>query len=47
MLVLILLLSLDILSLLTCDIFKAHFEDYHFDENLFSSLRKEKSLPEV
>jgi hypothetical protein len=46
-LVLILLLSVDTLSLLTCDVFKAHFEDYHFDENIFSSLRKEKSLPEV
>jgi hypothetical protein len=32
---------------LTCDIFKARFEDYHFDENIFPSLGKEKSLPEA
>jgi len=32
---------------LTSDIFKARFEDCHFDENIFTSLRKEKSLPEV
>jgi hypothetical protein len=32
---------------LTGDIFKAHFEDYHFDENLLPSLGKEKSLPEA
>jgi hypothetical protein len=32
---------------LTDDIFKACFEDCHFDENIFSSLGKEKSLPEA
>jgi hypothetical protein len=32
---------------LTGDIFKARFEDCHFDENIFSSLRKEKSLPKA
>jgi hypothetical protein len=29
---------------LTGDIFKARFENCHFDENIFSSLGKEKSL---
>jgi hypothetical protein len=32
---------------LTGDVFKARFEDCHFDENIFPSLWKEKSLPEV
>jgi hypothetical protein len=32
---------------LTGDIFKARFEDCHFDENLFPLLGKEKSLPEA
>jgi hypothetical protein len=32
---------------LTCDIFKARFEDCHFDENIFLSLGKKKSLPEA
>jgi hypothetical protein len=32
---------------LTGDIFKARFEDCHFDESLFPSLGKEKSLPEA
>jgi hypothetical protein len=32
---------------LTGDIFKASFEDCHFDENIFTSLGKEKSLPEA
>jgi hypothetical protein len=32
---------------LTDDIFKARFEDCHFDENIFPSLGKEKSLPEA
>jgi len=32
---------------LTSDIFKARFEDCHFDENIFPSLGKEKSLPEA
>jgi hypothetical protein len=32
---------------LTGDIFKTRFEDYHFDENIFTSLEREKSLPEV
>jgi hypothetical protein len=32
---------------LTSDIFKARFEDYHFDENIFPSLGKEKSLSEA
>jgi hypothetical protein len=32
---------------LTGDIFKARFEDYHFDENIFLSLGKEKLLPEA
>jgi hypothetical protein len=35
------------LESLTGDIFKARFEYYHFDENIFSSLRKEKSLLEA
>jgi hypothetical protein len=35
------------LELLTGDIFKARFEDYHFDENIFPSLGKEKSLPKA
>jgi len=30
---------------LTDDIFKARFEDCHFDENIFPSLGKEKLLP--
>jgi len=32
---------------LTGDIFKARFEDCHFDENIFPSLGKEKSLSEA
>jgi hypothetical protein len=32
---------------LTIDIFKAYFEYCHFNENIFPSLRKEKSLPEA
>jgi hypothetical protein len=32
---------------LTGDIFKARFEDCYFDENIFPSLGKEKSLPEA
>ena len=32
---------------LTDDIFKARFEDCHFDENIFPSLGKEKSLSEA
>ena len=32
---------------LTSDIFKTHFEDYHFDENIFPLLGKEKSLLEA
>jgi hypothetical protein len=32
---------------LTDDIFKVRFEDCHFDESLFPSLGKEKSLPEA
>jgi hypothetical protein len=32
---------------LTGDIFKAHFEDCHFDKNIFPSLGKEKLLPEA
>jgi hypothetical protein len=32
---------------LTGDIFKACFEYCHFDENIFPSLGKEKSLPEA
>jgi len=32
---------------LTDDIFKARFEYCHFDENIFPSLGKEKSLPEA
>jgi hypothetical protein len=32
---------------LTGDIFKARFEDCHFDVNIFPSLGKEKSLPEA
>jgi hypothetical protein len=32
---------------LTGDIFKARFEDCHFDENIFPSLGKEKSLLEA
>jgi hypothetical protein len=35
------------LETLTVDIFIAHFEDCHFDENIFPSLGKEKSLPEA
>jgi hypothetical protein len=35
------------LESLTDDIFKACFEDCHFDENIFPSLGKEKSLPEA
>jgi hypothetical protein len=29
------------------DIFKVRFEDCHFDENIFTSLGREKSLPEA
>ena len=32
---------------LTSNIFKAQFEDCRFDKNIFSSLGKEKSLPEA
>jgi hypothetical protein len=32
---------------LTGDFFKAHFEYCYFDENIFTSLRREKSLPEA
>jgi hypothetical protein len=32
---------------LTDDIFKARFEDCHFDENIFPSLGREKSLLEA
>jgi len=32
---------------LTGDIFKARFEDCHFDENIFLSLGIEKSLPKA
>jgi hypothetical protein len=32
---------------LTNDVFKACFEHYHFDENIFPSLGKEKLLPEA
>ena len=32
---------------LTCDIFKPCFEDCHFDEKIFPSLGKEKSLLEA
>jgi hypothetical protein len=35
------------LESLTGDIFKARFEDFHFDENIFSSLGREKSLSEA
>jgi len=35
------------LESLTGDIFKARFEDCHFDENIFPSLGKEKSLPKA
>ena len=47
MLVLILHLLLDSLNLLTDDVLKAHFEDYHIHENIFPSLRKEKLVPEA
>jgi hypothetical protein len=32
---------------LTIYVFKASFEDYHFDENIFSSLEKEKLVLEA
>jgi hypothetical protein len=32
---------------LTSDVFKACFEDCHFDENIFPSLRIEKLVPKV
>jgi hypothetical protein len=32
---------------LTGDIFKARFEDCYFDENIFMSVGREKSLPEA
>ena len=32
---------------LTGDVFKAHFEDYHFNETIFPPLRGEKSLPKA
>jgi hypothetical protein len=32
---------------LTSDIFKARFEDCHFDKRTFLTLRREKSLPET
>ena len=32
---------------LTDNVFKAHFEDCHFDENIFSSLGKANSVPEA
>jgi hypothetical protein len=32
---------------LTGEIFKARFEYCYFDENIFTSLRREKSLPEL
>jgi hypothetical protein len=35
------------LDLLTGDIFKACFEACHFDESIFLSLGKEKSLPKT
>ena len=32
---------------LISDVFKTRFEDYHFDENIFPSLEKEKLVPEA
>jgi hypothetical protein len=32
---------------LTGNLFKIRFKDCHFDENIFPSLEKEKSLPEA
>ena len=32
---------------LISNVFKACFEDYHFDENIFPSLEKEKLVPEA
>jgi hypothetical protein len=32
---------------LTSDVFKARFEDCHFDENIFLSLGKEKLVPKA
>ena len=32
---------------LISDVFKARFEDYHFDENIFLSLETEKLVPEA
>ena len=32
---------------LTSDVFKTHFEDCHFDANIFPSLGKEKLVPEA
>jgi hypothetical protein len=47
MLVLILHLLLDSLNILTDDVFKACFEDYLIDENIFPSLGEEKLIPEA
>ena len=47
MLVLILLSIIRYLELLTCDIFKARFDDCHFNETIFPPLGGEKSLPEA
>jgi hypothetical protein len=39
--------SPSIINHLTGEIFKARFEYCYFDENIFTSLRREKSLPEL